>query len=295
MRLRSEWVRGRVVGSTSEGHPTEGIMTVRGVEIKPGSDNALSTLGGTSDGFETTPVGLFVTGEPTFEQWAEMGRALQRYSVGIQWAVGDWLNYGERKYGEMYTAAVELTDFGYKTLRNIKRVAAAVELSRRRDNLPFSLHAEVSPLPPAQQVEILERANRERLSKMAVRKLVGQRQRAEGRRRQRDATEVELLHPVEPDAGAFPDGGPLAPSDRTSTGAEKEAERQAVANTVSEALRTLAELCETGGPVAVSVAAACRRLGYDAAGWWRVLRVAVGLDPVPQAGRPAPWDVQAAG
>ena len=34
--------------------------------------------------------------------------------------IGDWLNYGERKWGEKYKEALEKTGYDYQTLRNDK-------------------------------------------------------------------------------------------------------------------------------------------------------------------------------
>ena len=48
---------------------------------------------------------------------------------------GDWLNYGERRYGEMYAQAVGDTGYENKTLQNAKYVAGVYELSLRSDNL----------------------------------------------------------------------------------------------------------------------------------------------------------------
>jgi hypothetical protein len=46
----------------------------------------------------------------------------------------------------------------YQTCRNLAWVAGEVELSRRRDNLSFSHHAEIADLPPAKQDKWLARA-----------------------------------------------------------------------------------------------------------------------------------------
>ena len=74
-----------------------------------------------------------------------------------QWWVGDWINYGEKKYGETYKAAIEVTGRSIGTLKNIASVAAAVERSRRRD-LSFAHHVAVASLRHEHQDELLDRA-----------------------------------------------------------------------------------------------------------------------------------------
>ncbi len=56
------------------------------------------------------------------------------------WAIGDWLNYGERRYGEMYAQAVDATGYENGTLRDAKWVSGAYELSIRIYNLSFAHH-----------------------------------------------------------------------------------------------------------------------------------------------------------
>jgi len=62
----------------------------------------------------------------------------------MQWWLGDWLNYGERQYGEMYSQAIEEVNLDYGTLRNFKYVSSRIELSRRRDKLSWFHHREVA-------------------------------------------------------------------------------------------------------------------------------------------------------
>lgn len=86
------------------------------------------------------------------EDWIQVGDTLKRMSKSIQWWAGDWLAYGEDHYGESAFQALERAD---KTLANWATVCRKVERSRRRDDLPFSQHAEVTSLPPEEQTEVL--------------------------------------------------------------------------------------------------------------------------------------------
>lgn len=114
--------------------------------------------------FRFTPVGMEVSGEPSFEDWDRAGAFLQQASGSVLWWVGDWLNYGERKWGEMYAQAVAATGYDEQTLRVAKRVAERFELLRRRNNLSFPHHRDVAPLESAEADRLLDQAEAEGLS-----------------------------------------------------------------------------------------------------------------------------------
>ena len=67
------------------------------------------------------------------------------------WWWGDWLRFGERKYGEMYSQAIDHSKLDYQTLANSTYVSGAVEFSRRRENLSWSHHKEIASLEPEDQ------------------------------------------------------------------------------------------------------------------------------------------------
>jgi hypothetical protein len=80
------------------------------------------------------------------------------------WWVGDWLQYGSARWGEKYVEAARITGYDVKTLRNIAYVARHFDLSRRRDTLTWSHHAEVAMLDPNEQDKWLDRAVADRLA-----------------------------------------------------------------------------------------------------------------------------------
>lgn len=96
--------------------------------------------------FCVSRTGLTVTGTPTYEAWTAIGETLRFLEGAIQWALGDWLNYGEHCWGEKYAQAVEETDYSINTLQNYAWVAGSVDSSRRREELGFSHHTEVASL-----------------------------------------------------------------------------------------------------------------------------------------------------
>lgn len=93
-----------------------------------------------------------------FEGLLGMFGKLHRTSA---WLIGDALNHGERAYPQEYVQAAEATGLAEQTLMNYKSVCKAVPRSRRKPNLPFSVHAEVMKLSPAEQKQWLDRADKE--------------------------------------------------------------------------------------------------------------------------------------
>ncbi|MFA5376469.1 MAG: DNA methyltransferase [Dehalococcoidia bacterium] len=112
----------------------------------------------------------FVT-NPTYEEWERLGERLKYINGSVQFWIGDWVNYGENRYGDKYAQAIDATDYDYGTLANARYVAEKVEFSRRRENLPFSHHQEVASLPPEDQEMLLSKAEEEHLSLAALREL----------------------------------------------------------------------------------------------------------------------------
>ncbi len=96
--------------------------------------------------------------------WLAAGVSLAEFGRVNNWWVGDWIRYGSARWGEKYTEAARVTGLDAKTLRNIAYVASRFQLSRRRDNLSWTHHAELAALSPDQQDQWLDRALSLRLS-----------------------------------------------------------------------------------------------------------------------------------
>lgn len=125
-------------------------------------------------GFTFTVTGLAIDPKVTFEQWERYGRKLQIIERGIQWAIGDWIIFGENKWGEVYAQAIDVTGLKVKTLQNYASVAKAIPRSRRRDSdvVDFSTHAEVASLEPEEQEKILSHAETHHTTVRGVRREV---------------------------------------------------------------------------------------------------------------------------
>ena len=109
-------------------------------------------------GCKLSRIGLVFDNQVTYEQWEDSGRRLRMVEGSVLWWIGDWLNFGERKWGEMYSQALDETDYDAGTLRNAKYVSSRVDLSRRRDNLSYSHHAEVASFEAKEQEKWLAKA-----------------------------------------------------------------------------------------------------------------------------------------
>src|SRR4030042_463852 len=113
---------------------------------------------------EITAVGLGMPDDLTFERWEQIGQTLRKIEGARLWWFGDWCNFGERKYGEKYSQALEASDEESGTLRYAAHVANRIELLRRHNNLSWSHHYEVAAFEPQDQDRWLDRAEKEGLT-----------------------------------------------------------------------------------------------------------------------------------
>jgi len=108
-----------------------------------------------------TDAGLEFTRRPTFEEWVRVGVSLMAIGRKWQWWVGDWLNVGEREFGEMHAQAVDaaaLLDYDVDTIRRAMWVAGRFPHVRRRTTMSFAHHEAVASLEPADQDVLLDKA-----------------------------------------------------------------------------------------------------------------------------------------
>lgn len=125
-------------------------------------------LGG-GNGFHITKTSLRIDDWVTVTAWLEVGESLGLVEGAVQWWIGDYLNHGERRYGEMYSQALDESQA--KTWRNYKYVASRVGASTRGD-ISWSHHREVASLKPDEQVYWLDRADRESMSVRELHKAI---------------------------------------------------------------------------------------------------------------------------
>ena len=116
------------------------------------------------EGIDITETGWQPARHLTFPEWRNAGDQLLRVGRAWQWWVGDWILYGEQHHQDRYADALEQTGYEYSTISHVISVARRVDSTRRREELSWSHHAEVAPLPPDQQTEYLQRAVTEGLT-----------------------------------------------------------------------------------------------------------------------------------
>jgi hypothetical protein len=121
-------------------------------------------------------VGLELPNDLTFDQWTAIGSVLQGAQRSMMWWIGDWLHFGERKWGEMYADAVEQTGRQEQTLMNAKWVAGRMPISRRREKLSWGHHAAVAGAEgESEQDELLALAESDGLNVNELRREVRRR------------------------------------------------------------------------------------------------------------------------
>ncbi len=118
----------------------------------------------------TTRVGLRFPAALAFETWEQAGAKLFETADSFAWCLGDWLVYGQDKYGDRYRRAIDTAGLDYQTLRNYAWVARKFTMERRHPELSFQHHAEVAPLDHAGQDLWLARAHENRWSKSELRR-----------------------------------------------------------------------------------------------------------------------------
>lgn len=96
--------------------------------------------------------------------WTNHGRRLGALGRASGWWIGDWLRYGNERFGERYSRAAKITGYDSQTLMNMVYVASRFDFSRRRENLSWSHHAELAALSEGDQERWLDAVERERMS-----------------------------------------------------------------------------------------------------------------------------------
>lgn len=122
---------------------------------------------------EATPVGLKLSKDLTFEEWSAIASSFGVAMQTAAWCIGDWMVYGERKWGRqlllhgeefdpakptripshVFDAAVASTGLDRNTLSNYANVCRKIAMDERRIHVSFGHHRILAPLPPAKRLE----------------------------------------------------------------------------------------------------------------------------------------------
>jgi hypothetical protein len=119
---------------------------------------------------QATTKGLRLASGLPFTTWRRLGEQISVIQNASAWWIGDWLSYGERRYGAGYREAMSIFGLEYQTLRNYAWVATKFPLYRRRDGLSFQHHAEVASLTEGQQELWLHQAATSKWSRNELRR-----------------------------------------------------------------------------------------------------------------------------
>ena len=111
----------------------------------------------------------------TIDEWKELGQGLRQVEGSVQFWIGDWARYGDKrgftgKYTDpkVYDELENITGLNRGTIQNYKSVAERTS-SLRSEDLTFNHHKEVASLPPEKQEIFLNKAVEENLSVRALR------------------------------------------------------------------------------------------------------------------------------
>jgi len=118
------------------------------------SENGLSLAPLQSPNVLGTAVGLQFHPDISFDEWLSVGTTLTHLDRWVQFAIGDWILYGEKTWGETYAQAMDETGIDYQRLADYVWVAKAVPFSVRKEKLSWSHHKEVARFsadPPTQR------------------------------------------------------------------------------------------------------------------------------------------------
>lgn len=116
----------------------------------------------------------------SYDQYEALGVALSQMNKWTQWAIADWLLYGDKAFAEVAAQAALATKKSEETVRKWLWVAERVAPSRRNKDLSFSTHEAVAALPAKEQRRWLKRAADQNLSQREVRILIREEAKAMG-------------------------------------------------------------------------------------------------------------------
>jgi hypothetical protein len=88
----------------------------------------------------TTPVSLALPEGLAYEQWSDVLQMYAKLGKASQFWIGDALQYGEDRFGELYAQAASETGYSSESLRGMQWVASRIPASVRRLTLSWSHH-----------------------------------------------------------------------------------------------------------------------------------------------------------
>lgn len=135
--------------------------------------NTLHTLAISDPKFSISPTGIEFHEELSFEEWDDLGTKLAPVGKSIGFIIGDWINYGEKRWGDKYEEALARTGLAYQTLADFAYVARKVHFSVRNEKLDFTHHRVVAKLKTDEEKQYwLDLAAKHNLGKRRLQKSI---------------------------------------------------------------------------------------------------------------------------
>lgn len=113
---------------------------------------------------QITATALHLNKNITFEEWQEIGSHLSALAKGMLFWVGDWLNYGEKTYGESYAQAMDITGYSYATVKMAKYISSKFPPEDRNEKLTFTHYSAVVGEDKTKALQLLDKAANDELS-----------------------------------------------------------------------------------------------------------------------------------
>lgn len=133
-------------------------MSSTSVELRiDANGGGLDAIAGLERAGLATFTSLSLPPEIGYEAYLNVGAALGAAHRSVAWCLADWINFGERAYGEKYADAIEVTKLNEQTLMNYAYVGRKIPPDRRVPGIPFGVHAELASLDPPEQVAWLDK------------------------------------------------------------------------------------------------------------------------------------------
>jgi len=110
--------------------------------------------------------------ETDYETWEKKGVFLQAVHKNINWWIGDWILFGERKFPDKYSQAVFITGKSEPTLRNCAWVSSVFPPEERTyEDLTYTHYLEVAGVKDKEERHsLLRQASEQSLSALALRR-----------------------------------------------------------------------------------------------------------------------------
>ncbi len=121
---------------------------------------------------DVTPTSWQPSTPLTWDEWEQVGNTLLTLDKSLNFWIGDWVLYGENKWGEMYAQAQAITGWNYDRLARAKWVASKVPCWLRTQQLSWTAHLAVAALTTDKQKEWLDKAEAEGMHSAELKKAI---------------------------------------------------------------------------------------------------------------------------